>query len=78
MELSYHCSYHKHMMNEIIIVPDNEGYVQITQNPPKYLRKKSAKKGLVIEANPSSNAVIGEIDGVLTHPVWKFRRTDGI
>lgn len=76
LELSYHCSYYKQRMNEIIIVPNNEGYIQITQKLQEYLKKKSAKKGLIIEANPSSNAVIGEMDGVLMHPAWQFRRGD--
>lgn len=73
LELSYHCSYYKHRMNEIIIVPDNEGYIFITKALQEHLRKKAAKKGLIIEANPSSNAVIGEMDGVLMHPAWQFR-----
>ena len=77
LELSYHCNYYKHRMNEIIIVPDNEGYIQITQRLQEYLRQKAAKKGLFIEANPSSNAVIGEMDGVLMHPAWQFRRVIG-
>lgn len=77
LELSYHCSYYKHRMNEIIVLTDNEGYIQIAQKLQEYLRRKAAKKGLVIEANPSSNAVIGEMDGVLMHPAWQFRRRDG-
>lgn len=77
LELSHHCMLYKQKMNEVIMIPDNDGYIQISKCLQKYLRKKASRIGLVIEANPSSNAVIGEIDGVLMHPVWQFRQIDG-
>ena len=47
--------------------------ISLAKELQQYLRRVIAQKGIVIEENPSSNAVIGEIDGVLSHPTYLLR-----
>lgn len=76
LSLSYHCSYYKTKMDEpILIIPAPE-QIELTISLQQYLREKIANLGLVVESNPSSNSVIGEMDGVLQHPVGDLRNND--
>lgn len=74
LTLSFHCSYYKNRMSQQIIKEPTREEIELTKALQKHLRRIIAKKGLVVEENPSSNAVIGEMDGVLSHPVCELRR----
>jgi hypothetical protein len=37
------------------------------------LRRKIGKQGLVIEVNPSSNLLVGDLGNFLEHPLWRLR-----
>lgn len=72
MILSYHCGFYKHRMDENIIV-QTDGTAELSKMLQKYLRKKISAIGIIVESNPSSNATIGEMDGILSHPAWNLR-----
>ena len=74
LAMSYHCSYFKEKMQEGILITPSAMDLEIASGLQQYLRQTVAKSGLVIEANPSSNAVIGDVEGVLNHPVFEFRK----
>lgn len=75
--LSYHCGVFKHRMAENILIRPSPSQAEIAERLQQFLIKKIASLGLIIEANPSSNAVIGEMDGVLMHPIYQFRGENG-
>ena len=71
--LSYHCGVFKQRMAENILIKPSESQAEIATQLQQFLVKKIASLGLIVEANPSSNAVIGEMDGVLMHPIYQLR-----
>lgn len=71
--LSYHCDYYKNRMNREKLRQATPREIVLTKALQRYLRGEIAKRGIVVEENPSSNAVIGEIDGVLAHPICELR-----
>lgn len=76
LTLSHHCRYYKAKMAvEMMWEPDaNEtGLAKALQ---AHLRRKVAERGIILEENPSSNAVIGEVNGILSHPICHLRETD--
>ena len=74
LSMSYHCSFYKHRMEKDILIPTDEAFVAITKRIQRYMAQKVAQRGLIVETNPSSNALIGDMDGILTHPIWRFRQ----
>lgn len=78
LALSYHCSFYKRRMNvPIMIIPCLE-QIDLANELQCYLRKKVADIGIVIESNPSSNATVGEIDGILKHPAFVLREDSSL
>lgn len=75
LSLSYHCSFYKAKMNKPILVIPTSEQAELAVDLQHYLREKIAKIGLIVESNPSSNTVIGEINGVLQHPVGDLRNS---
>lgn len=73
LALSYHCGVYKQRMQEVIPVSCTPEQMKLAMLAQAFMRKKVADRGVIIEANPSSNAVIGEMDGVLSHPIQRFR-----
>lgn len=76
LALSHHCRCYKaRMAAEMMWEPDAKetGLVKALQS---YLRRRVAERGIILEENPSSNAVIGEINGVLSHPICSLRKPD--
>ena len=72
--LSYHCDYYKTRMNQEFIKRSVPEEIDLSNALQRYLRGVVAKKGLILEENPSSNAVIGEMDGILSHPIHDLRK----
>lgn len=72
--LSYHCELFKQRMNESIMVFTDSVQREIAEAVQEYMLEKMATNGIIVETNPSSNAVISEMDGVLTHPIWRLRQ----
>ncbi len=75
--LSYHCNYLKQRMNESILITSTPDQLEIAKCAQQYLQDKIATNGVIIETNPSSNTTIGEIEGVLLHPVFQMRGEKG-
>lgn len=71
--LSHHCGYYKQRMAEMILISPTVAQLELTKELQRYLKEKVAGNGIIIEANPSSNATIGEMDGILRHPIWELR-----
>ena len=63
-------------MEQIIPVFCTEDQLELARYAQIYLRTCIANLGIVVESNPSSNATVGEINGMLSHPVWHFRSGD--
>ena len=73
LALSYHCDFYKRKMEETIMISPTAAQVEMTKVLQLYLKEKAADNGIIIESNPSSNAIIGEMDGILLHPIWDLR-----
>lgn len=73
LSLSYHCSFYKRRMNAPVLLTPSEEQNELANELQQYLRKKVADIGIVVETNPSSNATVGEINGVLQHPASVLR-----
>ena len=71
--LSYHCGVFKQRMSENVLFCPSSAQAEITNRLQEFMRKRVSSLGLIIEANPSSNAVIREMDGILMHPIHQFR-----
>lgn len=71
--LSYHCGLFKQRMNESIISFTNSAQREIAETIQQYMLEKIATNGIIVETNPSSNTTIGEMDGILTHPICHLR-----
>lgn len=76
LSLSYHCSFYKSRMNQEMIREPDMQELALIQDLQTYLRSKISKAGIILEENPSSNAAIGEMDGILSHPVCSWRAAD--
>lgn len=76
LALSYHCSFYRQKMEQIIPVSCTEDQLELARYAQIYLRTCIANLGIVVESNPSSNVIVGEINGMLSHPVWRFRSGD--
>lgn len=76
LALSYHCSFYKQKMEQIIPVSCTGNQLELARYAQTYLLTRIADAGIVVESNPSSNATVGEINGMLSHPVWRFRSGD--
>ena len=73
LTLSYHCNRIKRRMeNEVIKVLTREE-IHLSAFLQTYVRDYISRNGIIIETNPSSNAVIGENDGILNHHMLSFR-----
>lgn len=77
LKLSYHCEFFKQRMKENIIVTTTPEQKKIAFLVQQYMRDKIAENGIIVEINPSSNTIIGEMDSVFTHPILKLREKDG-
>ena len=71
--LSYHCRFYKQRMNAPVMIRPTEDQLALTKELQLYLRRKIASIGIIIESNPSSNATVGEMDGILKHPASVLR-----
>lgn len=77
LALSHHCRYYKNKMAEEILWEPNDREIDLVKALQAYLRRRVAMRGIILEENPSSNAVIGEMDGVLYHPICGLRAPEG-
>lgn len=73
LSMSYHCDFYKSRMNEIVIEEPTAEETAITHRMQSYVRRQAASVGLIVESNPSSNATIGEMNGILNHPLLTMR-----
>lgn len=76
LALSYHCSFYKQRMEQIIPVSCTKEQLELAKYAQTYLRSRIADAGIIVESNPSSNATVGEINGMLSHPIGSFRDSD--
>ena len=71
--LTKHCQYYLEKMREPICVEINEIEKQIIIDMQTVMSRKVAQMGIVIEVNPTSNAVIGEIDTVFNSHAFMLK-----
>lgn len=63
-----HCKYFIKKMNESILIVENIDDFELYGTLQKYVRNKVANKGIIVEINPVSNSLIGDIDDVTLLP----------
>lgn len=68
----HNCKHYLEKIVEPIYVNPNGLEFEIILEMQNYLREKIAKKGIVIEVNPSSNQVIGEMDTIFDNQLYKL------
>lgn len=73
LSMSYHCELFKRKMKKTIIIETSDDMIELSKQLQIYVRAKVASRGLIVESNPSSNAVIGDMNGILQHPLREFR-----
>ena len=76
LAMSYHSSYFKNRMSNEIMREVTLQEIDLTKQLQSLLRKMISENGIILEENPSSNAVIGEMDGVMSHPICNLRSKD--
>lgn len=62
------CGYYLKKMNESILITENKDDYELYSDLQKYVRKKVANKGIIVEINPVSNSLIGDIDDITLLP----------
>lgn len=63
-----HCHYFNDKMNESILISEGSDDEILYTGLQQYVRNKVAKKGIIVEINPVSNSLIGEIDDITLLP----------
>lgn len=56
-----------------VIEVEPSGEARALLRMQRWLRRKVADRGLVIEANPSSNLLVGNLADLREHPLWRLR-----
>ncbi|MBO0959947.1 hypothetical protein J1P26_09430 [Neobacillus sp. MM2021_6] len=64
-----HCKCYLHSMNEPIEVEVSQKDISIIEQIQKVVREVVSREGIVIEANPTSNTTIGEIENIFEHHI---------
>ncbi|KMZ42851.1 MULTISPECIES: hypothetical protein [Bacillales] len=72
-----HCKCFLERMYEVIQVTVSENEVVLLERLQGYLRNKLNEKGIVVEANPTSNLAISGIERLFHHPVMNLN-TQGL
>lgn len=73
---SRHCICYLKKMNSIIQVEiDDDIKRMIYREAQKYLLKKIANRGIVVETNPISNYLIGNFNSIFNHPIVNINDT---
>lgn len=62
------CNYYYKKMNETILITENKNDYKLYSYLQKHVRKKIANKGIIVEINPVSNSLIGDIDDITLLP----------
>lgn len=70
--LTYHCQHYLQKMNKPLTVAVSKTHIEIMRQVQIIVNNKLSEKGIVVETNPSSNAVIGEVDNLLNHHITKL------
>ena len=55
-------------MNESVLIVENIDDFELYSTLQKYVRNKVANKGIIVEINPVSNSLIGDVDDVTLLP----------
>lgn len=61
--------------NETATVLIDKDYMRLMTEAQNVLQREVAKKGIIIECNPSSNVLIGTFKDYAKHPVFRFNHT---
>ena len=71
-----HCSCYLKKMNKFVQMEiDNDFLRCIYKEAQAYLLQKIANKGIIVEVNPISNSLIGDMDDIFDHPIIKINDT---
>ena len=73
---TFHCPCFYELYHRPIFVSANENVSFYKELQNKLIRKVE-KMGIYVEANPSSNAVIGDIKSIMNHPILRLNSIQG-
>ena len=68
--LTHYCPVFAEKYNQAIMVSVKQEELEIYKRVQSYLVEKTARKGVYIEVNPSSNLTIGEFGNMSQHPIF--------
>lgn len=71
---SYHCGHYTIKMYEIIHYRICQQEISIIKTLQEIVKNYISKEGIIIEVNPNSNVVIGPIDILNIHPLYKMSK----
>jgi adenosine deaminase len=74
LTLVQHCKCYLEKMNEPIEIEVRNQDLKMYENIQKIVAHKVAKNGIIIEANPTSNTAIGEVDSILEHYICNLNQ----
>lgn len=75
---AYQCSCYLKYINEPIFIPVKEIDIEMIKDLQKYLIDILAEKGIIIEINPSSNAIIGEMSEIFENQAYAINKVEDI
>lgn len=70
--MAYHCFHFANRMNEPVHYHLGPQEILILKELQAMMQGIVSKAGIIVEANPSSNVVIGHIDTMHDHPLYQF------
>lgn len=69
---SFHCKYYLRKMNESMKISESFDDYEFYNDLQQHIRKKVVSRGYVVEINPVSNSIIGNVDDVTLLPYLNF------
>lgn len=70
--LTNYCSYYQKKYAKVQLVSVSKSEIAVYQKLQTYLVQKIEKKGIYLEANPTSNLAIGDFSHIGDHPIFKL------
>ena len=77
LTMSHHCAFFKYRMNREIVRELSVEDAELIRELQIMVRQMVAQNGIIVETNPSSNVLIGDLNGMLGHHILSLRKHEG-
>lgn len=76
LKLAYNCKVYLKRMYEVVHIDVEERQIEIIEEVQKLVVINMAKKGIIVETNPTSNRAIGEVEHIFNHYISNLSKSD--